>query len=228
MKQRKPIIVLFVFLVLILFSALAILTGCNNGADNTVTITYSTTGTAVNSTKIKKGDTIGTLPFTDKQGYSFSGWFFDKELTEPVFTEDVITQNLTLYAGFENQDINSVLPEFTEISISTDNIYYEIQITTNESIDERNLNSFVSVTALYGEVPKISVLFHSNNIYSLSPIGGYQNGGVYKIALTDDRIWFKGLNVENGEESVVDKEINSIFVYRFQNRRNCICKKWNS
>lgn len=214
MKQRKPfivLVVLFVFLGLAIFSALAIFKGCNNDS-NTVTITYSTTGTPVNSTKIKKGDTIGTLPFTDKQGYSFSGWFFDKELTEPVFSEDVINQNLTLYAGFEKQDINSVLPDFTEISIGTDNVYYEIQVTTDECIDERNLDSFVSVTALYGELPKISVLSHSNNTYSLSPIGGYQNGGVYKIALTDNRICFKGLNVENCEETLVDKEIKTVFL----------------
>lgn len=214
MKLKKTFIVLFVlfvFLGLITFSALTLFKERNNDP-NTVTITYSTTGTPVSDTKIKKGDTIGTLPFTDKQGYSFSGWFFDQELTEPAFSEDVVNQNLTLYAGFEKQDINSVLPEFTEISISTNNIYYEIHIITSENIDERNLNSFVSITALYGELPKISVISHSNNMYSLSPIGGYQNGGVYKFALTDNRICFKELNVKNGEESVADKEIKTVFM----------------
>lgn len=88
------------------------------------------------------------MPFTDKRGYSFSGWFFDEALTNPVFTEDVITRDVTLYAGFEDQDIDSVLPEYTELSISTAVVNYAVKFISDEEIDERSVGTFISVTAL--------------------------------------------------------------------------------
>lgn len=176
------------------------------------TVSYSTSGTAVKATTVKKGDSLGSLPFTDKQGYSFLGWFFDNQLTTPAYTEDVITQDVTLYAGFEKQDVDSVLPEYTELSISTDKADYAIRFQSEENIDERNLNSYISVTALYGDLPKIEVTPLGNNKYTLGPIGGYSNGGVYKIAITDNAVSFVDLDAAHDEDYTADKEIKTVYV----------------
>lgn len=176
------------------------------------TITFSTSGTAVNVVKVKKGDAIGALPFTDKRGYAFSGWFFDQELTNPAFSEDVITQDVTLYAAFEKQDVDSVLPEYSELSISTDNVNYAIQFESDETIDERNIKSFISVTALYGELPKTEVISRGNGKYTLSPIGGYKNGGVYKIEINDDRVSFVELDVAHNDDYTDDKAIKIVYL----------------
>lgn len=180
--------------------------------EETCTVTYSTSGTLVNVTSVKKGQAIGSLPFTDKPGYSFLGWFFDKELKNRVYAEDVITQDVTLYAGFEKQDVDSVLPEYTELSIGSDDVNYEIGFKSSEVIDERNLGSFISITALYGEVPKISVIAGSDGKYTLSPIGGFQNGGVYKITITDDRVSFVDLDAAHGDDYTDDKAIKTVYL----------------
>lgn len=152
------------------------------------------------------------MPFTDKRGYSFSGWFFDEALTNPVFTEDVITRDVTLYAGFEDQDIDSVLPEYTELSISTAVVNYAVKFISDEEIDERSVGTFISVTALYGELPKTEVISHGEGKYSLNPIGGYKNGGVYKIVLTDDRVSFVDLEISHGNDFTDDGEIKTVYL----------------
>lgn len=183
-----------------------------NAQEEFCTITYFTSGTPVKSTTVKKGDTIGSLPFTDKQGCSFLGWFFDKDLIYPVFTEDVITNDVTLYAGFEEQDVDSILPEYTELSINSYSNDYDIKFESEEIITEKNMNSFISVTALYGELPKMSILPQENNKYILSAIGGYKNGGVYKITITDDRVNFVELNMTHNDDYTNDKTIKTIYL----------------
>lgn len=176
------------------------------------TVSFETSGTQVDSITVKKGEPIGLLPFTDKQGYSFSGWFFDEKLTVPVYNEDIITINLTLYAGFEKQDVDSVLPEYTELSMSTEDINYEIQFESSEVIDERNINSFISVTALYGKLPRIAVISYGDNKYALSPVGGFSNGAVYKFEITDNSVSFIDLDTVHDEDYTEEKVIKTVYL----------------
>ena len=184
----------------------------DGGQDETCTVTYSTSGTLVNVSTVKKGQAIGSLPFTDKQGYSFLGWFFDKKLKNRVYTEDIITEDVTLYAGFEKQDVDSVLPEYTELSIGCGDVNYEIKFRSDESIDERNLETFISITALYGEVPQIAVNSVAAGQYALSPVGGFQNGGVYKITINDDRVSFIDLDAAHGDDYTDEKAIKTLYL----------------
>ena len=176
------------------------------------TVTFSTSGTAVKETSVKKGEAIGALPFTDKRGYSFSGWFFDEELTNPVFSEDVITSDVTLYAGFEKQDVDSVLPEYTELSVNTDDANYSLNFICDEAIDERNVGNYISLTALYGDLPKMEVISHGEGLYSLSPIGGYKNGGVYKIERTDNGVSFTDLEISHEDDYTDVVEIKTVYL----------------
>ena len=215
MKRKRLCTVLLVILSIIFVATLGMAVGCKKNRqanDEYYTITFSTSGTAVSDGKVKKGDALGSLPFTDKRGYSFSGWYFDQNLTTPAYSEDVITKNVTLYAGFEKQDVDSVLPEYSELSISSDDVNYLVRFDCNASIDERNIGSFISVTALYGELPKTEVINHGNGKYTLSPIGGYKNGGVYKFEITDDRASFAELEVAHGDDYTDDKTIKTLYL----------------
>lgn len=180
--------------------------------DEYCTITFSTSGTEVKSLKVKKGDPLGALPFTDMRGYSFSGWFIDKDLTTMAYSEDIVNEDMTLYAGFEQQDVDSVLPEYTELSMSTDDVNYMISFESSESIDERNIDSFISITSLYGELPRMEVINVSRGIYALSPIGGYKNGGVYKISISDDSVSFVDLEVSHADDFTDDKAIRTVYL----------------
>lgn len=45
--------------------------------DYNCSVSFSTSGTAVKNTTVKRGSEIGSLPFTDKLGYTFSGWYYE-------------------------------------------------------------------------------------------------------------------------------------------------------
>ena len=175
-----------------------------------VTITYDTDGgTPVSNSTIKKGSTLGSLPFTDKIGYSFLGWFTSNDGSTQVFEDDIVYTDVTLYACYEKQDINTVLPEFTEVSIDTDDAYYEIMIKSSAVIDERNLIDYVGIDALYGELPIIRVT-QKDDYYILSPINGYYVGGLYVIELLSEDVEFVNLNIGYENDNITDDQIKTI------------------
>lgn len=45
--------------------------------DYNCSVSFSTSGTAVKNTTVKRGSEIGSLPFTDKLGYTFFGWYYE-------------------------------------------------------------------------------------------------------------------------------------------------------
>lgn len=214
MKHGKLRVLLLVILSIVCITAFGTAVGCKkHKASSEYTVTFYTDGgIEVQSKKVKKGESIGNLPFADKRGYIFSGWFFDENLTLPVYSEDVIEGDITLYAGFEKQDVDSVLPEYSELSIATDDADYTILFESDGEIDERNLDSFISVTALYGELPETEIISLGNGRYALAPIGGYKNGGVYKIEITDDGVSFAELNAVCDDDYTDDKAIKTVYL----------------
>lgn len=214
MEKSKIRRLFLVILSLVVIASIVFSSGCKKEEppkEEFCEITYVTSGTSVNKTIVKKGEAIGSLPFTDKRGYSFSGWFFDEELTNQAYTEDVVNNNIILYAKFEEQDVESVLPEYTEISISSDDKYYEVKFKSKETIDERNINSYILVTALYGNLPKLAIN-NNNGEYSLSAIGGFINGGVYKIDIVSDEVNFTGIEASYNDDYTEDKTIKTIYL----------------
>lgn len=48
---------------------------------------------------------IETSPFTTRDGYTFSGWFIDSQLTQIVSFPFEVTENMTLYAKWEQDEV---------------------------------------------------------------------------------------------------------------------------
>lgn len=59
-------------------------------------------GTAVESQKLMYGDLITEPDEPTREGYRFSGWYTDENLSIPWnLQEDKITESMTLYAGWD-------------------------------------------------------------------------------------------------------------------------------
>lgn len=109
-----------------------------NQNEEFVTISFNTDGgTSVSNRTIKNGTKIGNLPLTEKVGYTFIGWFTSADEDNQVFEDDIFDEDTTLYACYEKQDIDTVLPEFTEVSIDSDDVTYEIKLKSEIEIDEK-------------------------------------------------------------------------------------------
>jgi uncharacterized repeat protein (TIGR02543 family) len=66
---------------------------------DTATITFITNSpNSLLPVVIAKGEEVGVLPMPSNPGYQFAGWFFDEDLTDPVYLDFVIDQDITVYA----------------------------------------------------------------------------------------------------------------------------------
>lgn len=75
------------------------------GAPEMVAIFFETNGgTAMAAIEVEKGATAGTIAVPEKEGYTFDGWYTDKALTTPFNAEEAITESMTLYAKWTEDE----------------------------------------------------------------------------------------------------------------------------
>ena len=86
----------------------------------TVTITFdSNGGSSVNSQEIAYNSSLSSLPTTTKTGYVLVGWFDSLQNGNEITNETVFTENTTIYAVWEKQQIKvklNISGQITEIT----------------------------------------------------------------------------------------------------------------
>ena len=66
------------------------------------TITFDTQGgSSIDPIEKQHGTKIGTLPIPEKDNYVFMGWYKDSEYTTPVNSDELIIEDMTVYAEWE-------------------------------------------------------------------------------------------------------------------------------
>ncbi len=71
-----------------------------------VTVTFDTNGgSQVDPQTIEKNSTVHRPDDPVKEGFVFTGWYIDKECTEKFDFDALITEDLTIYAGWDKQQL---------------------------------------------------------------------------------------------------------------------------
>ena len=86
----------------------------SSGGGSSSTISYTVKfdtngGSELKNISVKNGQTIGTITAPTKNGYVFTGWYSDKELTKPYEDETKVTASTTLYAGWKVDPIRQLV-----------------------------------------------------------------------------------------------------------------------
>ena len=69
------------------------------------TVSFDTNGgTAVDSVQLMYGDTLPETEPPYREGYEFTGWYQDPACDEPWDARDTVTENITLYAGWQEKN----------------------------------------------------------------------------------------------------------------------------
>lgn len=93
---------------------------------DTFTISYNTNGGIINdaensyTTNFSEGDSIILPSNVTKSGYVFGGWYDNQNLEGTAVNADSITGSISLYAKWNNIDVNSIS------NITAENNYYRI------------------------------------------------------------------------------------------------------
>lgn len=84
--------------------------GSISGGSSSYTINFATNGgSEMKSIGVKANQAIGEIAEPTKEGYVFTGWYSDKELTKPLGKEDKITASVTLYAGWKIDPVRQLI-----------------------------------------------------------------------------------------------------------------------
>ncbi len=114
--------------------------GSGGGGSASYTVKFETNGgNSINSVKATKNNTISEPTVPVKDGYSFDGWYTDKELTTVYDFNTKVTKSFTLYAKWiENKTDETDEPEITDtqvipfIDVNVNDWYYETVKTAYE------------------------------------------------------------------------------------------------
>ena len=84
--------------------------GNGDGSSSTCTIKLDTNGgNELKNISVKRGQTIGSITEPTKEGYVFTGWYSDKELTKPYNKNENVTASTTLYAGWKIDPVRQLI-----------------------------------------------------------------------------------------------------------------------
>lgn len=160
------------------------------------TITFNTNGgNAIESKSVLEGTALGNLPTPYRAGYIFTGWYYDADTTKAAAAADTVTQNLTLYAKYDEAASlregavpyftaeTDVDPEFTITIVSSD--------TSLTADDVKKLLLFTDLSSAAAEA-KFDVTGNNGTFAFTSKENSFTPGGSYKLELLDDRLTFAG------------------------------------
>ena len=157
-----------------------------------------------------EGEPLGEVPTaeeTSKADGIFVGWYTDKEFTQQFYAEDPVTEDIDVYAKYE--DVPGIEETLLIDSFSKTDVGADYSVTIKGSGDAKKA---LSLKAKDGtEPPRLKVTDNGDNTYTVTADGGFREGSSYELTLAE------GFNFvgEDGElpESVrtayftVEKEI---------------------
>lgn len=85
-----------------------IVNGDNQGFIFGMGPSYINGGSEVKNISVKSGQTIGSIQEPQKNGFVFTGWYSDEELTKPYSADEKVNASTTLYAGWKVDPVRQI------------------------------------------------------------------------------------------------------------------------
>ena len=120
------------------------------------------------TTMVKEGTLVSTLPIPQLAGYVFLGWYFDSDLTHKASTEDVVDRNMTLYARFgttAERDAEDGIDYTSAQDVEPD---YEVGLASY-GLDEEEIRALLSVNdfSMIDETPEYELIAQAPDLSRL-------------------------------------------------------------
>lgn len=151
-------------------------------------------GTPVAPITVKKGETISRLPESFGAGKAFMGWFTDTALTNELFTNTPINEDMTVYASFVESADDFQSGVRTTYYVEDCAEYQPITLICDEEITADNVWEYITLFAYTGDTPEnFVVTSNEKDEYTLVPETAYTAGCMYRMT-AGEGVTFKGLD----------------------------------
>lgn len=163
--------------------------------EDEVTVTFDAgDGTPVAPITVKKGETISRLPESFGAGKAFMGWFTDTALTNELFTNTPINEDMTVYASFVESADDFQSGVTTTYYVEDCAEYQPITLICDEEITADNVWEYITLFAYTGDTPEnFVVTSNEKDEYTLVPETAYTAGCMYRMT-AGEGVTFKGLD----------------------------------
>lgn len=185
----------------------------DTGKDRGSSVSYyrlsfeSNGGSSVDSFSRREGGTLSSLPIPYKEGAVFAGWYYDKGLTILVGTNDLVRENLTLYAKWSDAVPLAESETIRFASALDESKDFEIIINGFKSMTVEEVEDLITVKNFNSQEDKdwIEIRKSGSNfiVSGLNYMGkngeeqeGFEEGASYKLTLNDERLMFDGFPQE--------------------------------
>ena len=152
-------------------------------------------GSEIGDKSVVAGTAISKMPTTYKEGSILLGWYYDKDLTQAVESDDKVNSNITLYASWLEQapmEILEVSHFASALDVSSDFtvgvVSTEPEMTAEDVMALLIAEDFSRPNATTEELISVS---GSNGAYTVKGVGGFREGSTYRITLNSDKLNFK-------------------------------------
>ena len=174
-------------------------------------------GSSTESFSRREGGNLSNLPVPYKEGAVFAGWYYDKELTKLVGSNDVVRENLTLYAKWVDA-VPLAEDETKRFASAIDqNKNFSITIKGLESMTADEVENLISVKNFNSQDDKDWIkITKSGSDFIVSGLNysgqggtkqnGFEEGVSYKLTLNDERLMFDGFPQETRDFSFTIKK----------------------
>lgn len=192
MKNKKFRLIIGAALILVLggIITLTLVTCKNCSRTEYVTISFETgEGSNVSPIQVEKGSTAPEISTPTMIGATFENWYYDNSLSNPFSYDDVINEDITLYANYE-LDINNLnIQDSTEHYEDDCDKIKEVTVIAKKGLSKDQFLKNVNIEAVSGDLPNFDVAI-SGDEYTIIPLNvegreeaGYEAGKIYKITL---------------------------------------------
>lgn len=163
--------------------------------EDEVTVTFDAgDGTPVAPITVKKGETISRLPESFGAGKAFMGWFTDTALTNELFTNTPINEDMTVYASFVESADDFQSGVRTTYYVEDCAEYQPITLICDEEITADNVWEYITLFAYTSDTPEnFVVTSNEKDEYTLVPETAYTAGCMYRMT-AGEGVTFKGLD----------------------------------
>lgn len=195
MKNKKFRVILIAGLIVVLglLTTITLVTCKNCSKTEYVTISFETgEGSNVSPIQVEKGTKAPEITTPTMIGATFENWYYDNSLNNPFSYDDVINEDITLYANYE-LDINNLnIQDSTEHYEDDCDKTKEITVIAKKGLSKDQFLKNVNIEALSGDLPNFDVAI-SGDEYTIIPLNvdgraeaGYEVGKLYKITLPNN------------------------------------------
>ncbi len=165
--------------------------------DNLHVVTFqSNGGSRVSSQLVKMGEKVSPPSSPSRDGYSFSSWYFDSELSSQWnFSEDIVLGDTTIYAKWTANSDTPYLVEYYQQNIIGDD-YSKLESIKYTGLSDSSVAALVKSYIGFSE---------NSSILDRIPVGVITTDGKLVLKLYYDRNLYSLSFEENSGSSVLDQ-----------------------